>query len=150
MFTAPYHVSRSLCIASSIIQFPRYLYRPHPSFQAHVTADVIFGRFIDVSSWRYPTMDVAFRIVMKSGGRHKCRKSEMLAISFIAALGQQTKLISGYTWSPNPTHPVTVFWRHRSPRSDFDPQPFSRDQLNVSHRVSTFVRCATLSGGTCV
>jgi len=62
----------------------------------------------------------------------------MLAITFIAALGQPPKLISGYTWSPNPIHPATVFWRHRSPRSDFDPQAFSREQLNVSYRVSTF------------
>jgi len=88
------------------VRLPPYPNPPHPSFQAHVAADVIFGRFIDVSSWRYPTMDVAFRmfriLLMKSGGRHICRKPKMLAITFIAALGQPSKLISGYTWSPNP------------------------------------------------
>jgi len=106
VLTAPSHVSRSLCIASFHHPIPQHPNRPHPSFQAYVAADVIFGRFIDVSSWRHPTMDVAFRmfriLLMKSGGRHICRKPKMLAITFIAALGQPSKLISGYTWSPNP------------------------------------------------
>jgi hypothetical protein len=52
-------------------------------------------------------MDAAFRmfLLMKLGERHIGRKPKMLAIIFIAALGQPTKLISGYTWSPNPIHP---------------------------------------------
>lgn len=85
---------------------PKYPNRTHPSFQAHVAADVIFG-FIDVSSWRFPSMDVAFRMfrVTKLSGRHICRKHKTLAINLIAALGQPKKLISGSTWSPNPIHP---------------------------------------------
>jgi len=112
---------------------------PHPSFQAHLAADVIFG-FIDVSSWRYPPMEVAFRmpLIMKSGRRQLCRKPKMLAITLIAALGQPSKLISGCTWSPNPSHPIVIFWRLRSPRFDLDPHAFSREHLHVSPRVSTF------------
>jgi len=112
--TAPYHVSRSLCIASfhpypiDWRTAPPYPNPPHPSFQAHVAADVIFGRFIDVSSWRYPPMDVAFRmfLIMKSGRRHNSveRLRLMLAIIFFAALGQPSKFISGCTWSPLQTH----------------------------------------------
>jgi len=80
-----------------------------------------------------------FRMI-KPGVRHICRKPEMLAIIFIAALGQPTKLISGYIWSPNPFTSLTVSWRHRSPRFNMDPHAFSREQLNVSPRLSVGVQ----------
>jgi hypothetical protein len=103
--TASYHVSRSLCIASQ--SSTATLPHSHPSVVPGARRCRCHFRFNDVSSWRYPTMDVAFRmfLLMKLGGRHIGRKHKMLAIIFIAALGQQKKLISGYTWSPTPTHP---------------------------------------------
>jgi len=127
------------CILPSSAPPGPYPTPPHPSFQAHLAADVIFG-FIDVSSWRYSPMEVAFRmsLIMKSGRRQLCRKPKMLAITLIAALGQPSKLISGCTWSPNPSHPIVIFWRLRSPRFDLDPHAFSREHLHVSPRVSTF------------
>jgi hypothetical protein len=101
---APYHVSRSLCIA--FFHYP--LLYPNPVApirrSRRTTCRRHFRTFHRRQQWRYPIVDVAFRmfLIMKPGGRHICRKPKMLAIIFIAALGQPPKLISGYTWSPNP------------------------------------------------